>query len=219
VHLGAPDLEARREIVRRATNARGLRLAAAVVSAIADRSVADVRELLGAVSRVGAAGGLHAADAAAAPPAAPPAADLDFASFLDEVAREVAAHAEPWRLRLGEAATRWRTEGFAVDVLDRALRLSVPPDVDALLATFTAAADRLRALASEAAALGVDAAEHPAFHDPTRVVEAEGLVAQARAARPAPNAAPGARPASVVDAETWVLDWPDVADLLVDQWG
>lgn len=221
-HLGAPDRDARSEIVRRALVARGLRFATEVVASLAERPVTDVRELFGAVSRLGAAGGLYATVAAPPLAAAPPASDVDFADFLDEVAREVAVHAEPWRLRLGEAAARWSGEGFVVDVIERALRLASAPDVDALLATFGGAVERLRALAAEAREAGVDVATSPPFADPRRVAEAEALVAEARAAaeaRQVPNAAPGRAAVALVDAETWVLRWPDVADLLVEEWG
>jgi hypothetical protein len=234
--LAGPDADARREIVRRTIVNRGLSLAASVADAIADREVSDVRDLLGAVTRSGAAAaGLRGA--APAPADAPPASgDPDFASFLDEIAREVAPHAEPWRLRLGEAATRWRGEGYAVEVLDRALRLATAPDVDALLGTFSAAIGRLRQLQADAQSLDAALATDAAFHDPARVADAEALVARARVrlAPPAPHVEPNATvkhtpnataaavtpraPQSLIDPETWVLAWPDVCDLLVERW-
>jgi len=93
-------------------------------------------------------------------------------------------------------------------VLDRALRLASAPDVESLLTTFGAAVDHLRALAAEATALGVDVSASEPFADPKRVTEAEGIVAQARehaAARDVPNANAARGPASLVDAESWVL--------------
>ena len=69
---------------------------------------------------------------------APVLRDDDFASFLAEVAREVEAHVDPWRVRLGAVVARWQAEGVRTDVLERALRLPAAPDVDGLLATFAA---------------------------------------------------------------------------------
>jgi hypothetical protein len=157
--------------------------------------------------------------------------DGDFASFLEEVTREVAAYAEPWRVRLGEAAGRWRAEGYEVEVLERALRLAAAPDVDALLETFAQAVGRLKALARDAAAHDAARADDAVFRDPARIAEATALVAAlareaaerdeaaraaaeraVRRATPAPNARPDVTP------EGWVVDWPDVRDLLVEAW-
>lgn len=219
VRLGAPDGESRAAIVRNAASARGLLLADDVLASLAADPVPSVRELLGRLSRV-----------AAAPASAPAAAldfDSDFASFLDEVAREVAAHVEPWRLQLGEAASRWRAEGIVVDVLERALKLPAAPDVDALLATFDGVVARLRDLARAAAAHDAALADDDAFRDPARLAEAEAIVrraseaaeARARAARRVtPAAAAPAAPRVLVDAESWVLEWPDVADLVIEAW-
>ena len=223
VRLGPPDADVRHRIVHQAAASRSLALAADVIAGVAREPVDSVRELLNRLSRAGAA------------PAAPATGafslgdDGDFASFLDEVAREVAVVAEPWRVRLGEAASRWRAEGYDVDALERALRLTAAPDVGALLATFEQAVARLRELARRAAAHGHACADDPLFGDPSRVAEAEQLVTQLeraaaeraaaeRAERVVRHATPAPTSRPVVTAEGWVLEWPDVRDLLVEAW-
>jgi chromosomal replication initiator protein len=226
VRLGAPDGEVRHAIVRQAAAARSLSIAPDVLAGVAHEPVSSVRELLGRLGRVGTA----------AEPVRDASAfsfgdDGDFASFLEEVTREVAAYAEPWRVRLGEAAGRWRAEGYEVEVLERALRLAAAPDVDALLGTFAQAVGRLKALACDAAAHDAARADDAVFRDPARIAEATTLVAAlaneaaerdeavraaaeraVRRATPAPNAIPDVTP------EGWVIEWPDVRDLLVEAW-
>jgi hypothetical protein len=164
--------------------------------------------------------------------------DADFASFLDEVAREVEAHVDPWRMRVGEAVARWQGEGVVTTVLERALALPNEPDVDGLLATFAAAVTRLRAAEGRARAIDPALAAHDAFRDPARVAEAEGLVRRAAAAPPPgpsvlqvspvrpmadradrvpARAATPAIPALDLDPETFVTEWPDVGALLVEE--
>ena len=139
--------------------------------------------------------------------------DDDFASFLAEVAREVEAHVDPWRVRLGEVVARWQAEGVRTDVLERALRLLAQPDVDGLLATFAAAVARLRTLEREAAALDPSLAGHAAFRDPARLTEAQALLARARRGAPAVAA-----PALDLDPEVFVVEWPDVGAVLVEEY-
>jgi len=162
--------------------------------------------------------------------------DADFASFLDEVAREVEAHVDPWRMRVGEAVARWQAEGIATTILERALALPNAPDVDGLLATFAAAVTRLRAAEGQARAIDPQLAGHDAFRDPARVAEAEAMVRGAGAApspgprsalqvsavrpvadRAAARAATPAIPALELDPETFVTEWPDVGALLVEE--
>ena len=146
--------------------------------------------------------------------------DDDFASFLAEVAREVEAHVDPWRVRLGEIVARWQGEGVRTDVLERALRLPAQPDVDGLLATFAAAVGLLRTLEREARAVDPALVAHDAFRDPARLGEAQALVARARRGPAAPAATTAtAAPALELDPETFVVDWPDVGALLVEAYG
>ena len=149
--------------------------------------------------------------------------DADFASFLDEVAREVEAHVEPWRMRVGEAVAAWQRAGVVTTVLERALALPTEPDVDGLLATFEAAVARLRALEGEVRALDPALASHEAFRDPARVAEARTLVARAIRERGEAARSRAAERAGVVqpfelDPETFVLEWPDVGALLVEEY-
>ena len=144
----------------------------------------------------------------AAPPSLPD--DDDFAGLLADVADAIVCSVPPWRVRLGEAVARWQGEGVDTAVLQRALALAAPPDVDGLLATFEGAVARLRALEREAAALDPAQAGAPRFRDPARLREAHDAVAALRAGAPRP------RPALRPDPELWVEEWPDVAALLVE---
>ena len=132
----------------------------------------------------------------------------DFAGLLADVASAIETNVPAWRVRLGEAVARWTAEGVACAVLERALQLREAPDVDGLLATFAGAVARLRALERDAAAHDPSRVGDPLFRDPARLGEAEALVARLASA---PRAAP-----LHVDPETWVLAWPDVASLLIE---
>ena len=133
----------------------------------------------------------------------------DVADLVADVASAIATSVPGWRVRIGEAAARWQAEGIATGVLERALRLAQAPDVDGLLAAFSAAVARLRALEREASAVDPSVAGKAVFRDPARTTEAQTLVDALRRARPA-------RPPVRVDAESWVADWPDVVGLLVE---
>lgn len=141
-----------------------------------------------------------------------PAAEADFAALVFDVAQAIEHTMPQWRVRLGEAAARWRAEGVQTAVLERALALPDDPGVESLLGTFAAAVARLRALERVAAATDPQLAGAPCFRDPERVREAGALVARART-----TAAPTrlVRP----DAERWVLDWPSVDALLAEDAG
>jgi hypothetical protein len=120
-----------------------------------------------------------------------------------------------WRVRLGEAAARWRAEGVRTAVLERALALPRDPGAEALIATFADAVSRLRELERDAAAADPSLAGAPCFRDPERLREAAGVVARARAeGRPARADFP--RPSVQLDAERWVLAWPTADALLVE---
>ena len=160
-------------------------------------------------------------------PAGAPLADADFASFLAEVAREVEAHVEPWRMRVGEAVAQWQREGIVTTVLERALALPTEPDVDGLLVTFGAAVARLRTLEGEVRALDPALAAHDAFRDPARLSDARALLD--RATRERGDALPRARAANrpipagppapfELDPETFVVEWPDIGALLVEEY-
>jgi hypothetical protein len=133
----------------------------------------------------------------------------DFADLLADVATAIGSSVPPWRVRLGEAVARWQAEGVTCAVLERALQLPQEPDVDGLLATFGAAVARLRALERQAVAHDAGSAGAAVFRDPARLREAEAHVGRVAAA---PRAVP-----LHLDPEQWVLAWPDVAALLVEE--
>ncbi|MGZ8377380.1 MAG: hypothetical protein ACXWZS_06410 [Gemmatirosa sp.] len=162
------------------------------------------------------------ADAPAAAPApvhapstapAPVPASAHFIDPFDDLVADVASAIESsvptWRVRIGEAAARWQAEGVGTAVLERALRLTQPPDVDGLLSAFAAAIGRLRGLEREAVAIDPGLAGREVFRDPARAAEAQALVESLRRARPA-------RAPLHVDPECWVAEWPDVVALLVE---
>lgn len=157
-----------------------------------------------------------------APSAASPSDEADFAALVADVADAIEHTMPAWRVRLGEAAARWRAEGVRTGVLERALALPRDPGTDALLATFADAVGRLRALERAGIAADPSLAGAPCFRDPERLREAAAAVTAARASAglvaggPARGAAAGRAPAVRVDGERWVLAWPTVDALLVE---
>jgi hypothetical protein len=144
-----------------------------------------------------------------------PVTEVDFAALVADVAHAIEHTMPVWRVRLGEAAARWRAEGVRTAVLERALALPRDPGAEALIATFADAVSRLRELERDAAAADPSLAGAPCFRDPERLREAAGVVARARAeARPARADFP--RPSVQLDAERWVLAWPTADALLVE---
>ncbi len=142
----------------------------------------------------------------------PPAAEADFAALVADVAHAIEHTMPAWRVRLGEAAARWRAEGVRTAVLERALALPGDPGADALLATFAGAVARLRALERAGAAADPRLAGDPCFRDPERLRDAAAAVARARQTAADAGRAPAVR----VDGERWALAWPDADALLVE---
>lgn len=134
-----------------------------------------------------------------------------FEELVADLAGALESAIPPWRARLATAAAEWRALGFEVAVLERAIALPTPPDLEVLLATFERAARQLAAYEAEAVALDAGLAGAAAFRDPARVREAATVVARARLARAA------ARDDGYPDGEHWVLAWPDVGDLLAGE--
>lgn len=112
----------------------------------------------------------------------------EFASFLSDVASALAEHVDGWRAQLGERIGYWAEQGMRVELLERALLLPEPPDLDALDQAFRAARDRLRALEAEAVSLDPGLAGHGAFRDPERLADAEALVERTIVAHDPPPA-------------------------------
>ena len=95
-------------------------------------------------------------------------------------------------MRLAEASAHWAGEGYRVEVIDRALRLTQSPNVEGLLDTFAAAVEHLKTLEQEAVAVDPALGGDEVFRDPERVAEAEALVERALAGDtppPGPSAA------------------------------
>jgi chromosomal replication initiator protein len=98
----------------------------------------------------------------------------------------VATHVDAWRNRLSESIAYWQGEGYRTDVLERGLQQEQPPDVDGLVAMYSAAIDHLRRLEAEATRIDVALGANEVFRDPQRVAEAEELLERAHAGQTPP---------------------------------
>ena len=198
VDVGIPDYETRVAILQKLQGERVLRFRDGVLEELARVDFSNIRELQGGLNRLLAHQGMS--DAAIgvadvrrlvggrATPLATTAhfADdargrrpADYDTFMQEVATAVVEQVEEWRVRLADAAARWRVEGISVAVLERALQLREAPDVEGLLATFGAAVEYLRDLERQGSAADTGLSGNAIFRDPERVKEAHALVHQA----------------------------------------
>jgi chromosomal replication initiation ATPase DnaA len=211
VDVGAPDFEMRLAILRNACVERALDFDTGVLEETARLPFANVRELKGALNRLSAfqqlegqnvspndvravlGGQSTVLSAANAQPATPATGEHtgEFAGFLADIFQEVETRVEQWRVGLGEAADFWRSEGYVTDVIERAMTLTVAPDVNGLLATYAAAIEHLRNLEAQALALDPQLRGHAAFRNPERIGDAQGLLDRALAsAVPLPEPQP-----------------------------
>jgi len=216
VDVGIPDYETRVAILQKLQGERLLRFHDGVLEELARVDFSNIRELQGGLNRLLAHQGMS--DAAigvgdvrrlvggrATPFVAPAHAGEDaplrrpgdYDTFMQEVSTAVVEQVEEWRVRLADAATRWRAEGISVAVLDRALQLREAPDVDGLLATFGAAVEYLRDLERQGSAADTGLSGNTVFRDPERVKEAHALVQQVVASIEPP---PRPEPALVFEA-------------------
>jgi chromosomal replication initiation ATPase DnaA len=218
VDVGAPDFEMRLAILRNSVQERELVFGDGVLDEVARLALGNVRELKGALNRlaayqqlegapispadvravlgerrISAASGVPAV-AEAAPSAAGAATGADrpaeYAGFLADVTQEVETRVERWRVTIGEACAFWRAEGYDTRVLERAMQLPVAPDVNGLLATYSAAVEHLRGIEMQAVTLDPGVRGNPAFRNPELVAEAQRLLDRALASAmplPAPN--------------------------------
>ena len=198
VDIGPPEYETKLAILRARCGERGVRFASDVLEELAHLEFPSVRELQGALNRLAAAAALGGEEVLAAnvrrllgarPAAAPRVAAApasrdggEFLSFVADVASAVAIHVDEWKSRLGEAADRWAEQGYRTGVLERAIQLAQPPDVEGLLATFEGAVAHLRALEAAAAAVDPALRGRAVFRDPEGIPEAEALAAKVAAA-------------------------------------
>ena len=202
VDVGPPDYETRVAILRSKCEERGVTFRAGVVEELARVDYSNVRELQGALNRLIAHQALGGAQleprdvrvviseraAALKTPLDTPAMRGEFQSFLSDVATVVAQQVESWKTRLGETIAYWNGEGYRTAVLERALHLDVPPDIDGLLEMYGAAVERLRELEQQISAVDGALGGEDVFRDPERVHEAEALVIAAMAGRTPPPA-------------------------------
>ena len=199
VDVGIPDYETRVAILQKLQAERASRFRDGVLEELARVDFSNIRELQGGLNRLLAHQGMT--DAAigvsdvrrlvgvrSTPLGTPavfaamkldPRVSGDFDTFVKEVSTAVVEQVEEWRMRLADAAARWRGEGISVAVLDRALQLREAPDVEGLLATFGAAVDYLRDLERQGSAADTTLSGHLIFRDPERVKEAHAMVQQA----------------------------------------
>ncbi|MCC7194834.1 MAG: ATP-binding protein [Gemmatimonadaceae bacterium] len=191
VDVTAPDFETRVAILRTLCRERKLAFRDGMLEELARFEFNNVRELQGALNRLAAHQAIGLADVAPRPSRQAQRPVNEFESFLSEVASAVQEHVESWRTRLRERIAYWSGEGYRTGVLQRALDLQKEPDLDGLLATYTAAVEHLKRL--EKAASGADErlGADPVFRDPERLGEAEDLVERALSGQ-TPPAAPNA---------------------------
>jgi chromosomal replication initiation ATPase DnaA len=210
VDVGAPDYETRVAILRRKADARGLDLAPGVLEAAAQIPLDNVRELLGALNRLGAAeaaagrplsvpearaelagiAGLVASRTGGAIGGTPgggagaedPEGETDeFTDFLQEIVSTVSQQVESWRSRVAEAVLRWSGEGFRTTRLEQLLdNGALPQDPDGALAAFSADVSRLQQIARDLERVAPDLAGDQALRDPDQVVAAAALLERAR---------------------------------------
>ncbi|HET7621077.1 MAG TPA: DnaA/Hda family protein [Gemmatimonadaceae bacterium] len=213
VDVAAPDYETRMAILRMWRAERGTRFEDGVLEAVAHIAFGNVRELQGALNKLVACQSLTGTQVTPASVrallgeraevgagvgaglAAGPAMTGEFASFLSDMTEVVSQHLESWRVRVLDAVGHWRAAGFETAMLERLLDGDAVGDgaseaaVDALLERYETAAERLRAVASEAARFGPDAVPAHLLRDPERLAEAERALERAAAgaeALPAP---------------------------------
>jgi chromosomal replication initiator protein len=217
VDIGVPDFETRLAIVQRLASERAAVFRDGVMEELARVEFGNVRELQGGLNRLVAMQGLgdtpitegdvrrlvgsrQTPHSTSTVGAVPPRAQ-EFDTFAQEVAATVVEHVEEWRVKLADAAARWRGEGLQVAVLDRALQLREPPDVDGLLQTFAHAVEYLRDLERQGVAADASLAGHPAFRDPEKVKDAHAMVQQAVA-----SIEPPPRPEAMLTFASFVAD-------------
>lgn len=194
VEVGAPDADTRLAWLRQVVAERNLAFAAGVLEELARSAVGNLRELHGALNRLVA----HQAMVghAIAPQdvwqvlgeARIPAGPDEFTTFLEDVASSVAASVESWRTHLAERIAWWSGQGYRTAILEQALDLEEPPNVEELDTAFQVVVDRLGALECEAIRCDAAHAGLPLFRDPDRLQEAEQFVARATARRQPPAA-------------------------------
>lgn len=237
VEISPPDPASRRAIVSRIVADRSYDVPDAVIGALAELPVSDVRELQSVVTRVVAAAELEnrrvtVEDVGRLDERSPGGFDPEedeFDDFLSDISTAVAAVVEtaPWRRRLAAAILRWEGEGVRTRRLEAALDADSAPDVEALLTAFGRDVGRLRHIARE---LPPGAATDPLLlRDPDRLPEAERLLSESAthsaagngAARPPRSAAMALSAESIdrwfLDPEKLAWDWIALDERIVEE--
>ncbi|HJQ21134.1 MAG TPA: DnaA/Hda family protein [Gemmatimonadaceae bacterium] len=215
VDIGPPDFETRIAILRAKCDERGVRFQQGVIDELARLEFRNVRELQGALNKliatqtlggeqvrpeqVGPMFGIASSGAAAAPSTAAPKRlsramrpVLDFDSFVTGVATTVAQQIDPWKVKVAEAVTYWKGEGYRTRQLELLLENAGPKaDFEGALREYFAAIERLQQLEDQAAAVDPSLTTNDVFRDPERVADAEALAARAfSGATPPPGPSP-----------------------------
>src|SRR5688500_6486409 len=173
VDIGAPDFETRIAIMRAKCDERGVRFQGGVMEELSTLEFSNIRELQGALNKLIATQTLGGDQVrpeqirsmfAQAPsprhstPLGPRATgstpNLDFASFLGDIASAVAQHVDPWKLKVAEAVAYWSGAGYRTAMLERLLQNAGPDtNFESALREFNAAVEKLRELEGHANAL------------------------------------------------------------------
>ena len=218
VDIGAPDYETRIAILRARCDERGVRFQSGVLEELATLEFSNIRELNGALNKIIATqtlGGDHVrpeqvrpmfphlaprssggrqvartpAGAATNPGQDP---NLDFQTFVTDIASAVAEHVDPWKVKVAEAVAYWTGEGYRTAALERLLHNAGPKtDFEGALRQYFAAIEQLRALEERANTVDPSLGANEVFRDPERLQDAEALVSRALVGAtppPAPSA-------------------------------
>lgn len=197
VDIGAPDYETRLAILRARCEERGVRFQAGVIEELSSVDFSNIRELQGALNKIIASqtlGGdqvrveqvraMFSQYGTARPSRSQRAAavrpNLDFQSFVTDIASAVAEHVDPWKIKVAEAVAYWSGEGYRTAHLERLL-LNVSPttDFESALKAYFAAVEKLRELEGRATAIDPALGANEVFRDPERLAEAESLATRA----------------------------------------
>ena len=184
VDIGTPDFETRVAILREKSEERRVTFGEGVLEELARVEFANVRELQGAMNKLSAhqsldgtltPGQVRGIVGMPDPPAPPSRSSIqtdEFFSFITDIASAVAAHVEPWKVRIGEAMAYWSGEGYRVTVLEHMMaQPSAPPNYEALLRGFGQAVEQLRELERQVAAVDPKLGGTDMFRDPERLAE------------------------------------------------
>lgn len=194
VDIGAPDYETRVAILREKCEERQISFASGVLEELARVEFGNVRELQGALNRLSAhqsldgtltpsqVRGIAGLPEPVAPPARTTVQTDEFFSFLTDIASAVAAHVEPWKVRIGEAVAYWSGEGYRTSALETMMSMSeAPPNYEALLRGYGQAVEQLRELERQVTTVDTRLGGSDLFRDPERLAEATTFVQNALA--------------------------------------